>query len=221
VDAAQPVRRAAVAAEPAVIDETLTSAASWCRDAGALGVLGFALLYCVATALVMPAAILTVAAGWIWGLVWGTVLVQGISLVADWVPFALARRHGRARARTFLTRRTIDPDTLDALVRHRGFAMVALLRLSPVVPFNVMNYLLGLTSVSTRTYLVASLIGSTPACVFFVWTGTLVADRDQLARAASAGGAPAWALWATAIVTIAVAVALWALCRRAVRQALG
>lgn len=203
-----------------MIDEPLAAAAAWCRDAGALGVVGFSLLYCVATALVIPAAILTVAAGWIWGLVWGTVLVQGVSLVADWVPFALARRHGRARARSALARRTIDVGTLDALVRRRGFVMVALLRLSPVVPFNVMNYLLGLTSVSTRTYLVASLVGSTPACLFFVWTGTLVADRDQLARAASASGAPTWALWAAAALTLAVMLALWALCRRAVREAL-
>jgi uncharacterized membrane protein YdjX (TVP38/TMEM64 family) len=203
-----------------VIDEPMAAAAAWCRDAGALGVLGFSLLYCVATALVLPAAILTVAAGWIWGLFWGAVLVQGVSLVADWVPFALARRHGRARARAALTRRTIDVDTLDALVRRRGFAMVALLRLSPVVPFNVMNYLLGLTSVSTRTYLVASLVGSTPACLFFVWMGTLVADPDQLAHAASASGAPTWALYAVALVTAGVTVALWLLCRRAVRDAM-
>ena len=203
-----------------MIDEPLAAAAAWCRDAGALGVVGFSLLYCAATALVVPAAILTVAAGWIWGLFWGTVLVQGVSLVADWVPFALARRHGRARARAALVRRTIDVDTLDALVRRRGFAMVALLRLSPVLPFNVMNYLLGLTAVSTRTYLLASLVGSTPACIFFVWAGTLVGDRGQLARAASASGAPTWALWTVAALTVGVTIALWVLCRRAVRDAL-
>ncbi len=203
-----------------MIDAALVDAAAWCRDAGALGVFGFAALYCASTALVIPAAILTVAAGWIWGLLWGTVLVQGVSLVADWVPFALARRHGSTRARAALERRAIDLDVLDALVRRRGFVMVALLRLSPIVPFNVMNYLLGLTGVSTRTYLLASLVGSTPACLFFVWMGTLVADRDQLAGAATTGGAPAWALWSAAALTVVAAVGLWLLARRAMRRAL-
>lgn len=198
---------AADAAAPALRD-----AAAWCRAAGAAGVAAFALLYAASTLALLPAAVLTVAAGSIWGLFWGTVIVQAVSVVADWIPFVIARRLGRARLRRWLDRGHAPAlDALDAAMRAQGFKLVCLLRLSPVAPYNVMNYLLGLTPVSTPTYLVASAIGSTPPCLAFVWAGTL-----------AAGGAGAPALrWIGFALTAVSAVGLVWVARREVRRALG
>ena len=155
------------------VEAALTSAVGWCASSGALGLLVFAALYCVTTVVALPAALLTMAAGWAWGVVWGTVIVQLVSLFADWIPFAIARRAGRPRVEAAYGQARVMR-ALDQAMRENGFVLVALLRLSPLAPYNVMNYLFGLTPVSTFTYLFASMIGATPSCLFYAYAGTLV-----------------------------------------------
>ena len=161
------------------VQQALLSAVMWCSTAGAAGIVVYGVLYTLSTILVVPAAILTAAAGWAWGLVEGTLIVLGVSLVADWIPFAIARKLGRARVAAAADHaRTLR--ALDAAFREHGFLLVALLRLSPVAPYNVTNYLLGLVPVSTFTYLVASTVGCIPGCVLIVYLGTLVPHPEDL-----------------------------------------
>jgi uncharacterized membrane protein YdjX (TVP38/TMEM64 family) len=161
------------------VEDALLSAVRWCAASGLLGILAFAALYCVTTVLALPAAILTMAAGWAWGTWWGTVIVQLVSLLADWIPFAIARRAGRPRVEAaYGEARAMR--ALDAAMRDDGFVLTALLRLSPIAPYNVMNYLFGLTPVSTRTYLLASLVGATPSCLLYAYAGTLVPQVTAL-----------------------------------------
>lgn len=161
------------------VEDALLGAVRWCAASGLLGILVFAALYCVTTVLALPAAILTMAAGWAWGMWWGTVIVQVVSLGADWIPFAIARRAGRPRVEAaYGEARAMR--ALDGAMRDDGFLLTVLLRVSPIAPYNVMNYLFGLTPISTRTYLVASLIGATPSCLLYAYAGTLVPQLTAL-----------------------------------------
>jgi len=161
------------------VQRALLAAVTWCATAGAAGIAVYGALYTLTTLLVIPAAILTAAAGWAWGVVEGTVIVLGVSLVADWIPFAIARELGRARVAAAVDHaRTLK--ALDAAFREHGFLLVALLRLSPIAPYNVTNYLLGLVPVSTFTYLAASTLGCLPSCVLIVYLGALVPHPEQL-----------------------------------------
>lgn len=175
-----------VAAVSQPVQRALLGAVEWCAASGALGIAVYGLLYTASTLLVLPAAILTAAAGWAWGLWGGTAVVLGVSLVADWIPFAIARRLGRERVAAAAEHRRMLL-ALDTAFRSHGFALVALLRLSPVAPYNVTNYLLGLTPVSTFTYLSASTLGCIPGVLFIVHLGTLVPRSAQLGEVSLLG----------------------------------
>ena len=190
-------------------------AVAWCRDAGPLGVLVYGALYTASTVLVFPAAVLTAAAGWAWGLGLGTAIVLGVSLIADWIPFAIARRLGRARVAAAAEHaRTLR--ALDDAFRHHGFLLVALLRLSPVAPYNVTNYLLGLMPLSTTTYLVASTIGCLPGCLIIVYLGTLVPQAAALGSV-GVGGVP-WLFAAAVALSLVAYGGVIVIARRALRR---
>ena len=77
---------------------------------------------------------------------------------------------------------------IDQAVGREGFKIVTLLRLSPVVPFNLLNYALGLTKVSFTSYALASLIGMLPASIMFVYFGTAARDLAAIAAGEVQGG---------------------------------
>jgi uncharacterized membrane protein YdjX (TVP38/TMEM64 family) len=196
----------AIALSPAV-QRALLDAVDWCARSGPAGIAVYGLLYTLSTVVVFPAAVLTAAAGWAWGLVDGTLIVLGVSLIADWIPFAIARRLGRERvAAAAVHARTLG--ALEAAFRQHGFWLVALLRLSPVAPYNVTNYLLGLVPVSTATYLVASTIGSVPGVVLIVYGGTLAVDVLD----------DPWVLGVSIAVAVLTYVGVVLIARRALRR---
>lgn len=212
--AAVVIGMAAIGLSPAA-QRLLRDAVAWCRDAGPLGVVVYGALYTASTVLVFPAAVLTAAAGWAWGLTGGTVIVLGVSLVADWIPFAIARRLGRARVAAAAEHaKTLR--ALDEAFRHQGFLLVALLRLSPIAPYNVTNYLLGLMPVSTFTYLAASTIGCLPGVLVIVYLGTLV---PQAAELGSVGvtGVP-WLFAAAVALSLVAYGGVILIARRALRR---
>jgi uncharacterized membrane protein YdjX (TVP38/TMEM64 family) len=136
----------------------------------------------------LPASLLTAGAGFAYGPVLGTLLVSPVSIVAATVSFLL----GRTVARGWISRRT-EADlrfrAVDAAVGEHGFRIVLLLRLSPLFPFNVLNYALGLTRVRLRDYVLGSAIGMFPGTALYVYLGSLVRDlalTDGAARESSA-----------------------------------
>ena len=185
-----------------------TQVVEWVRGAGLAGVAIYAAIYVTAAALMLPASLLTVGAGFAYGPWWGTVLVSPVSVVAATLAFVI----GRTVARERIARRTAaDPRfrAIDAAVGRQGFRIVTLLRLSPVFPFNVLNYALGLTSVSLRDYVLGSFIGMLPGTFLYVYLGSLVNDVAALSSGTTAAG-PARqvlslvGLAATVIVTIVI-----------------
>jgi uncharacterized membrane protein YdjX (TVP38/TMEM64 family) len=152
------------------------AAADWLRGAGLWGVLLFSLAYVLSALLLAPATIPTLIAGSIWGLGWGALLVHGVGMVADTIPFLIARRWGRGRlgGALGLDRHAAALRRIDAALERDGFRLVCLLRWFPLAPFNLMNYLLGLSRVSLRAYLAATFVACVPNTIIFVYLGTVV-----------------------------------------------
>ncbi len=128
------------------------------RGAGALGLLVYALAYVAAALLLLPGSLLTLGAGLAYGPLYGTMLVSPVSVAAASAAFLL----GRTAARPWVQKRVeADPRfaAIDAAIGRHGFKIVALLRLSPVLPFNLLNYALGLTRVGLSDYVLGSFLG--------------------------------------------------------------
>jgi uncharacterized membrane protein YdjX (TVP38/TMEM64 family) len=201
------------------VKEYLVHFTEWVRDLGPWGPLIFGAVYAVA-ALIVPASVLTVGAGFAFGVVPGTVVVSASSVTAASVAFWL----GRTLARGWVEAKVATSPkfrALDQAVAENGFKIVLLTRLSPVFPFLLLNYAFGLTKVRFRDYLLASWVGMLPGTVLYVYLGSAVHDLAAFA----AGGrerTPAekvffWAgLAATAVVTVLVT----RVARNALRQAI-
>jgi len=136
-------------------------------------------LYVVASVTMAPAFILTFAAGAVWGLWRGSVLVYIGAVLGASAVYFLAGRFLRSRVIAWL-----DRDARVAAVRRavaeRGVWVMFLLRLSPLVPFVQLNYALVLSGVKYRDYLIAT-IGMWPTIVMYVYYGKVAGDVAALA----------------------------------------
>jgi uncharacterized membrane protein YdjX (TVP38/TMEM64 family) len=190
--------------------------AAWVDGLGVWGPLAFVAGYAVAAVAMVPGSLLTLAAGAIFGLAEGTLYVfVGATLGAS-AAFLVARY----LARGLVERRLAGSPrfaALDHAVGREGRKIVFLLRLSPVFPFNLLNYGLGLTRVRFVDYLVACL-GMLPGTFLYVYYGKLLGTV-----AAAAGGAEVergWEYWLVLGLGVAATVAVTAVITRRARQAL-
>ncbi|WP_405233859.1 TVP38/TMEM64 family protein [Lentisalinibacter salinarum] len=170
--------------------------------------LAFFATYVVATVFLIPGSILTVAAGFLFGVVVGTVVVSISSVAGATAAFLVGRGLGRD-----WVRRKVGTDrrlaAVDRATEDRGFLIVMLLRLSPVFPFNALNYFLSLTGVKTVHYVLASWIGMLPATILYVYIGSAAQDLAALLAGDFGTGAAGDILFfaglgATALVTVLV-----------------
>lgn len=175
---------------------------------GAWGPIVFILAYAIACIAFVPASLLTLGAGALFGVVKGTAFVLIGATLGATGAFLIARYV----ARDWITER-VQRDArfaaIDAAIALEGRKVVFLLRLSPVIPFNVLNYALGLTQVRLIDFVVAS-IGMIPGTLLYVYTGKLASVVVGASNAASPPRGPAFyvvlglGLAATAAVTIIV-----------------
>jgi uncharacterized membrane protein YdjX (TVP38/TMEM64 family) len=143
----------------------------WVAESGAFGVVVFAGIYVVATVLLLPSAVLNIAAGALFGLAWGLGAVMAASMLAAFIAFEVARHLLRDRIKAHYTK-TGTPAAIDKALRSEGWKAVALLRLSPVVPFAVKNYLFGVSRVRMRDYLIGTFLGKLPGAIVLTLLGT-------------------------------------------------
>jgi uncharacterized membrane protein YdjX (TVP38/TMEM64 family) len=171
----------------APVGEWLTSGVAWIQGHGRLAWGVFIGVYIIATVAVVPGTILTLAAGLLFGLPLGVALVSAGSVLGAAAAFLV----GRFLAREWIAQRVASRPSfraLDAATRHEGFLIVLLARLSPLFPFNLLNYGLGLTAVRFRDYFFASWIGMLPATIVYVYLGSLAANIAELASGEIEGG---------------------------------
>jgi uncharacterized membrane protein YdjX (TVP38/TMEM64 family) len=183
---------------------------------GLRGAILYILIYVLATVLMLPGSVLTLAAGLIFGLVRGTIVVSLGSTLGAAAAFLIARHVVRARVSSALRRRP-RLDAVDRAVGERGWRVVVLLRLSPLVPFNLQNYLYGITSMRFWPCILASWIAMLPGTLLYVYLGSAVG-------AAALGGERQrepleWAILGVGLLaTAAVSVYLARLARDAIRR---
>jgi len=180
--------------------------AEWVGGLGPLGPLVFIAGYAAAVIGFVPGSVLTLASGAIFGLAEGTAYVFVAAVLGSTGAFLIARHGARAAVE-----RRIEGDArfaaIDRAVGREGRKIVFLLRLSPVFPFNLLNYALGLTQVRLVDYVVASL-GMLPGTLLYVYTGKLIGDVAAVAGGVETeAGSGEWVvrgvgLVATAVVTL-------------------
>lgn len=190
--------------------EFLTAALAAVAGAGAAGQVGFVALYVLATVFLVPGSILTLGAGAAFGLWRGFFLVS----VGSTLGACAAMLVGRYLLRDRVARRLAAFPVFDAVrsaVAAEGWKVVLLTRLSPVLPFFLLNYAYGLTEVRFKEYALASWLGMMPGTLLFVYLG---AAAGQVARSADRARTPAeWALFAAGLA--ATALAAWLVGRKA------
>ena len=199
----------------------LVAFAGWVNGLGAWGPIVFIAGYVAAAVAFVPGVLLTLAAGALFGLVWGVVYVFVAAVLGSSAAFLI----GRYVARAAVERRIAGNPrfaAIDRAVGAEGRKIVFLLRLSPVFPFNLLNYALGLTRVRFIDYLVAS-VGMLPGTVLYVYSGKLLGDVSALAGGAAVEkGAGYYAVVVLGLLaTVAVTVVVTRTARRALGEATG
>lgn len=195
--------------------------AAWVDGLGFWGPLVFVFGYAVAVVAFAPGSLLTLAAGAIFGLLEGTLYVFVAATLGASAAFLVARH----AARRLVERRLAgNPrfDAIDRAVGREGRKIVLLLRLSPVFPFNLLNYALGLTRVRLGDYALAG-FGMLPGTLLYVYLGAVagqaaaVAGGAEPARSTAEYAFTAVGLLATVLVTVTVT----RIARRALDEATG
>ena len=164
--------------------EWIASLVRQLADLGSWGPVLFIVLYVVAAITLAPAFLLTFSAGAVFGLWRGTLLTfVGASLGASAV-YAVAAPLARSRVLRWIDRDPRVAATRRAVVRDRAAWIMFLLRLSPLVPYNLLNYALSLSGVRFRDYLVA-LVGMLPAIIMYAYYGKVAGDVTRIAAGVS------------------------------------
>ena len=144
----------------------------WVKSFGPWGVVLYIGVYAIATVLFVPGWILTVGAGVAFGLFWGTFTALIGATIGATFAFLIARYVARgAVSKRFGKNRKFQ--AIDGAIGQQGWKIVGLLRLSPLIPFNLSNYLYGLTAIAFVPYLFATFVGMLPGTVLYVYLGTI------------------------------------------------
>lgn len=134
----------------------------------------FLVLYAIAPSLFLPSIPLTLAAGFFWGPVWGVIFSISGATIGSCLPFFLSRYLFQDTVRTKIPEERWN--WLQDKVSRHGWKAVAFTRLIPVFPFNLLNYLFGLTPIPFRHYLWSTFIFMLPACIAFVAFGSSLGE---------------------------------------------
>jgi uncharacterized membrane protein YdjX (TVP38/TMEM64 family) len=191
------------------VRDWLTNFNDWVGQMGAVGIFIFIAVYAAATVLLAPGSILTIGAGFAFGLWKGFLAVSGGATLGAALAFLVARFIAREKVEV-IAQRNEKFRKIDNAIGREGAKLIFLLRLSPVIPFNVSNNFYGLTAVRFWPYVLASWIGTMPGTFLYIYIGT----AGRAAVSAAAGGEAVrhgWQYWAFLSVGLiaTVFVTIW------------
>jgi uncharacterized membrane protein YdjX (TVP38/TMEM64 family) len=151
---------------------------TWVNSLGFFGPIGYIFIYNLATVLFIPGSLLTLKGGCLFGVFWGSVYV----IIAAIIGATLAFLIGRYLSRDWVSQQIGKHPkfkAIDLAVAKEGWKIVLLTRLSPIFPFNLLNYAFGVTQVSLKDYILGS-IGIIPGTVMYVYIGSLATDLAMI-----------------------------------------
>ena len=173
---------------------------------GAAGVVLFAAVYVLTTLLLGPVWLLTIVAGLTYPLPAAVALVSAVSTFSAAVAFLIARYFARRRIEAIGLKNPRFA-AVDRAIGARGWRIVFLLRLSPLVPYSFSNYFYGVTAIRFWPYVLSSWIGMLPITVLYVSLGA--AGKAAVAAAGGRTRTPwEWAAYAVGLAATA-AVTVW------------
>jgi uncharacterized membrane protein YdjX (TVP38/TMEM64 family) len=197
---------------PALLQRLLAQALDWVANLGLWGPVVFLVLYVLACVCFIPGSILTLGAGALFGVIKGVIMVSISATLGATAAFLV----GRYLAREWVARK-IEKNpkfgAIDKAVAEEGWKIVLLTRLSPVFPFNLLNYAFGLTRIRLRDYVLASWIGTLPGTVLYVYIGSLAQAGARHTTTAE------WVLRGVGLLaTLAVTVVLTRVAKKALNK---
>jgi uncharacterized membrane protein YdjX (TVP38/TMEM64 family) len=205
------------------VREWLRNFNDWVGQMGVAGIFIFIAVYAVATVLLAPGSILTIGAGFAFGLWKGFFAVSAGATLGAALAFLVARFIARGKVEA-IAQRDEKFRQMDNAIGKQGAKLIFLLRLSPVIPFNLSNYFYGLTGVKFWPYVLASWIGMMPGTFLYVYIGT----AGKAAVAATVGAEAVqhgWQYWTFLSIGLAatIIVTIWVtkIARDALRKAEG
>jgi uncharacterized membrane protein YdjX (TVP38/TMEM64 family) len=196
----------------------LINALQWIESLGSVGAWAFIGLYILATIAFLPGSILTLGAGVVFGVVMGSLYVFIGATIGATAAFLV----GRYVARGWVARKIAGDRkfrAIDEAVGKKGFKIVLLTRLSPIFPFNLLNYAYGVTGVSLKDYVLAS-IGMIPGTIMYVYIGSLAGSIATIGTDAQPGNPTVqWTMRIIgSIATIAVTIYVTKVARKALED---
>ena len=156
----------------------------WVAEQGLFGHIVFIVVYVIATVILAPAGLLTLAAGFAFGF-WAFPTV----IIGATIGLTLAFLIARYGVRGWVEKRAASSRlfrAVDKAIESEGWKIVALMRLSPLVPFNLQNYFFGITGINFWSYVAASFFGIMPGTLLYVWIGSLGAAAGSSEEASTA-----------------------------------
>jgi uncharacterized membrane protein YdjX (TVP38/TMEM64 family) len=188
----------------------MRTALDWIRDLGPWGPVAFIFIYIAAVVLFIPASILTLGAGFVYGLGWGALWVLVAANLAATLTFLI----GRHVARDWIAHKmeaNLKFKAIDEAVARDGWKIVALVRLAPVFPFSPTSYGFGLTRVPFWSYALANL-AMIPGTVMYVYFGSVARDLTEKVTT------PPWIKWTVGALAVIVVIYLTRFAKRALTQ---
>jgi uncharacterized membrane protein YdjX (TVP38/TMEM64 family) len=198
------------------VREWIRDFVGWVQQLGPIGVVIFVLAYALATVLFLPGWIFTVSAGLIYGIFKGTLVALCGAVIGAALAFLVARYLLRQNIQE-LTQKNPRFAAIDEAIGKNGWKIVGLLRLSPLIPFNLSNYFYGITSISFGPYVLVSAVGMIPGTLLYAYLGAI-------GQAGISGGASQSNKWqyvllaAGLIATIAVTILVSRIAKNALKK---
>jgi uncharacterized membrane protein YdjX (TVP38/TMEM64 family) len=202
----------------AQIQGALVNALAWVDSLGFIAPIAFIVLYVVVTVAFIPASVVTLGAGVVFGVVKGSLYVFVGAMLGATAAFLV----GRYIARDWVSKKVASNEkfkAIDEAIAREGRKIIFLIRLSPAFPFNLLNYALGLTKVSLKDYVLGT-TGIIPGTIMYVYLGSLAGNLATL----GAGETPSnptitWTIRIIAfIATVAVTVYVTRIARKALKE---
>lgn len=166
------------------LDELIYSILLWIDSLGTIGAIAFIIIYITATLLCVPGSILALGGGAVFGIVWGAILVFVGGVLGAVSAFWMGRFFIRSWVMQWLTKNRYL-QAVDRAIATEGWKVACLLHLSPVIPFNLLNYVLGVSKIAFKDFTFATLVGILPGVLLYTFCGSVVGDFTMLAMGMS------------------------------------
>lgn len=194
--------------------EVIEAAGTWSRERPVVGALAYIAFVGAATVAFLPGSVSMMLAGFLFGTLLGSVYaLAGIALGAQLAFFA-----GRSLARSWVEQRLHGSErmrAIDSAIHEQAFTIVVLTRLALLIPFNMLNYIYGITAVRPLTYFRATVAGMLPVVVLYVYIGSLARNLGQIMSGEATPSQLAY--WLAGVGFVVVAVVTWLIHRAASR----